>query len=640
MRKRSIDPGGPGPRILWSPLPLAPPPEDSQLPDLARTLRTVRHVRPGQLWHRVRYSLRRAWWERNAESIDRGYRKRAEGLPKARWDHPGLAAVAAFRRSLVPEDHAQETADAALEGRFTFLARSEAFGPEVDWFRSDLDVGTRLWKTLLHEFSFAEDLARSAALGSATHRARLFELARHWRAAAPIGCKDFARDAWNARACANRLIHWAIAGSTLGLAPDDPDAAWLGREIGLHGLFLRDNLEVDLCGNHLFRDAIGLVFADSVVGGVPDALRLLEGQIEEQVLADGGHYERAPMYHALCTQDVLEAHLLLGDAAPDWLSDALARMTGFLEEIVLGDGEIPLLGDGWLGEVDTPALLAAARRQIAPRAPTQGTRPSGLVPLHAGPWRATLRAGPHGPDHMLGHAHSDLLSFDLSHGRTRVLTDTGTRLYDPGPDRDSLRSTRAHNTIQLDETEQLEAWASFRAGRRGRARLSGEGQSGTFRWVAASHDAYGFLPGRPTHHRLIAAGEPGGVILDWVMGSGMHHVASRLHRHPDGAQVCIVALGDAAHVERAPLQERFGEERPMDRLQVEAQAPLPWAGGWLFGELARGHSGQLEHAGGQLVLAVPEHGFALRWTPEASPSESVEITLPPAPGAANSGRPC
>ena len=84
--------------------------------------------------------------------------------------------------------------------------------------------------------------------------------------AAPIGCRDFAMDAWNSRATANRLIHWAVAGSILGLGGDDPDATWLGRQIAVAGLFLRDNLELDLLGNHLFRDAGELVGEDEPHG--------------------------------------------------------------------------------------------------------------------------------------------------------------------------------------------------------------------------------------------------------------------------------------------------------------------------------------------------------------------------------------
>src|SRR5262249_7128217 len=150
---------------------------------------------------------------------------------------------AAFRLESRSPAEAIASADDASCGRFTFLGRSEALGAEVDWFRADLDAGTRLWKTCLHEFGYAEDLARAAAAtGDPRYRARLSALARSWRAAAAIGRRDFALDAWNTRAVATRLIHWAVAGAILGARGGDPDADWLGREIGLHGLFVRDNL--------------------------------------------------------------------------------------------------------------------------------------------------------------------------------------------------------------------------------------------------------------------------------------------------------------------------------------------------------------------------------------------------------------
>ena len=38
----------------------------------------------------------------------------------------------------------------------------------------------------------------------------------------------------------------------------------------------------------------------------------------------------------------------------------------------------------------------------------------------------------------------------------RVVTDTGTSLYDPGPERQHLRSTAAHNTIQIDAEEGIQ----------------------------------------------------------------------------------------------------------------------------------------------------------------------------------------
>jgi uncharacterized heparinase superfamily protein len=594
--------------------------------------------------------LRRWRWQRAVPEWDVYYRARAADLSELRWDHPGLARVAAYRVASQPEEVALAAAREALEGRFRFLGRPLDLGAQPDWFRSDLDAGTRLWKTLLHEFGWGTDLARAAAAnGDPRYRQRFLELARDWRSRAPIGCRDFALDAWNARAVATRLMHWAVAGCLLELRGGDDDADWLGREIGLHGLFLRDNLELDLRGNHLFRDVAGLVFAEELAGGVPDALAWLERVVAEQVLPDGCHEERAPLYHALCTRDLLEVALLLGEARPDWLGDALGRMAGFLEEILLGDGEIPLLGDGWLGEVATPALLRAAREicdPIAPATPERPDRRSGLVPLHAGPWRVVLRAGRHAPDEQMGHAHADLLSFDASHGRERIVTDTGTLLYDEGPERQRIRGTGAHNTLRIDGEEQIEAWGSFRVGRRGRARVTGRGScgegTGTWQWVSASHDAYGWLKGRPAHHRLLAVAEQSLLVLDAVFGTGEHEIETHLHEHPDNAsaQLAIVALpGSAAGpaaVEAAPLHEHFGQSRPMRRHRLASSSALPWIGGWW---ITRGAAPDAAPAlaldGDALRVQLASPRVGLEWHPLCTDGEEAVFLCSPSDGSAN-----
>ncbi len=596
---------------------------------LARTLRTVRHLRPGQIAHRIRYRLRRARWQRNSAAVDARYAERAAQLHALRWDHPGLARVAAFRIAARAEHAALAAADAALAGRFEFHGRALEFGERVDWFRPDLDVGTRLWKTGLHEWSYAEDLARAVrASGDARYRDRLFDLVLQWRAAAPIGCRDFALDAWNARAAATRLVHWAVAGQILGLRSGNAHADALGREIGRHGLFVRDNLELDLRGNHLFRDVVGLVFANELVGGIGDALAWLEREVAEQMLPDGCHIERAPFYHALCTRDLLEVRLLLGDASPRWLDDALARATGFLAAVALGDGEIPLLGDGWLGEVAVPPLLAAARELVAPIAPEAPERGAGLAPLCGGRWRAVVRVGPHAPDEQMGHAHADLLSFDASFGADRVVTDTGTLLYDPGPDRQRIRSTAAHNTLRLDREEQIEAWSSFRVGRRGRARVAARGRTGTWDWVSASHDAYAFLPGRPMHHRLVAVGDAGILVLDAVLGSGLHTIESHLHEHPDNesARARITPLRGAAEIGAAALHERFGAAHPMRRHRIVSDVDLPWIGGWWISPAAVDSDARLDLVGDEISVELQTPRFALTWRPQATDAvEAVSL---------------
>ena len=595
-----------------------------------RTARTIAHLSPAQLWHRLRLTLRRRLWELGSERVESRYRRRAAALPAARFGHPGLARVARLRERLRPGHDARRVAEAALAGRFEFLGRSLDLGRDVAWHRPDLDSGTRLWKTLLHEFSFAEDLARTwRETGDPACRRHLFALLEGWRRASPIGRPGFALDAWNARAVANRLIHFAVAGSLLAL--EGGEAERLGREVGLHGLFLRDNLERDLRGNHLLRDAVGLVFAQEVCGGVPDALALLEEEVALQVLDDGCHVERSPMYHALALRDLLEAKTLLGGGAPAWLEDAGRRMAGFLEAILLGDGDLPLLGDAWRGEVECPALLAAARDELGEPAPPAAGGASGIAVLRAGAARLVWRAGPHGPDYQLGHAHADLLSFDLSLGTRRLVTDTGTSLYDAGPERQHLRSTAAHNTLAIDGQEQIEAWGSFRTGRRGRARLRGRGESCGWHFAWASHDAYAWLPGRPLHRRLLALSERAALVLDAVTGSGRHRIDSRLHLHPDRDRgLEVLALGSAARLGEAPLHERFGETRPMTELRVEVEAPLPWIGGWWIPLRPGGRvESDLRLQGSVLELRCGgDAGLHLRWElRDEAPKPAVSLEL-------------
>lgn len=556
--------------------------------DLARTFRTVRHLRASQIWHRVRLTTRRKLWSRAPGRIDARYTARATSAPPLPWDHAGLAHVARLRAEHRDPARALAIAEDALRGRFTLLGEARDLAvpdgaARVDWDRPDL-MQALLWKTHLHEWAWSLDLALAhRATGDARFRDGFFALARDWHAAEPIGRPGFARVAWNERVVATRLMHWSVAGSLFGLQSDAADATWLGREIARHALFLRDNLALDLLANHLFRDCVALVFAHALLGVVPDADRLLEREVREQIGADGAHVERCPMYHAVCVADLVDLVALLGETAPAWLADALARAAGFLDGILLGDGDIPLLGDGWRGEVDVTRVLAHARALAAPRVPESAAGASGVVRLERGGVRCVVRAGPHGPDHQLGHAHADLLSFDASFGPHRIVTDTGTAAYADGPVRRHLRSTAAHNTLELDGAELLEAWSSFRSGRRGRAQVRARGGDARATWLVATHDGYAWLPGAPRPQRLWVVTADVLWVIDAVTGDGEHRIASRLHLHPDAPadRFDVVALGDAPlRREPAPLHERFGETRAMARLVCEIATDLPWAGGF------------------------------------------------------------
>ena len=99
-------------------------------------------------------------------------------------------------------------------------------------------------------------------------------------------------------------IKWVLAGN---IPPAD-----FYQSLAMQVRFLCKRLEYHLLGNHLFANAKALVFAGLFFNG-PEAekwfscgMAILGKEIPEQVLADGGHFERSPMYHSIILEDMLD----------------------------------------------------------------------------------------------------------------------------------------------------------------------------------------------------------------------------------------------------------------------------------------------------------------------------------------------
>src|SRR5439155_1766116 len=119
------------------------------------------------------------------------------------------------------------------------------------------------------------------------------------------------------------------------------------------------------------------------------------------------------------------------------------------------------------------------------------------------------------PDELPAHAHADCFSFEMSLDGHRMVVDSGVGEYTAGPWRDYYRSTRAHNTIVLDEEEQIECWGSFRVARRAgvhdRVVIEEENLSGVGAW----HDGYARLADPAKVGRvLVALGDRAWLIVD------------------------------------------------------------------------------------------------------------------------------
>ena len=368
---------------------------------------------------------------------------------------------------------------------------------------------------------------------------------------------------WEPYALSVRIVNWlkflARHGRSLELLEEEGRISTLLESLGVQVATLERRLEKDLLGNHLLKNIKALLFAGALLE-TPRSTRwwakgeaLLEQELNEQTLPDGGHFERSPMYHSQVLEDLAEIRLLCAAtekrlSCSDLLPEKIRSMVQFLRGILHPDGEIPLFNDSVLGGARSPAELLA----LAEAPDTKVVESMSQVTVFPDTGYGVIRSpeslstliidcGPLGPDYQPGHGHCDVLSYELSLHGQRVVVDTGVSTYEPGPERYHERSTSAHNTLRIDGEEQAEIWGSFRVGRRPRVGQIRGDRNGAFPSVSGEHDAYRRLG--VVHAREILLRAPDTwIVADLLRGNGTHRVESFLLFHP---RVRVETLEDA-----------------------------------------------------------------------------------------------
>jgi uncharacterized heparinase superfamily protein len=327
----------------------------------------------------------------------------------------------------------------------------------------------KLWRYNLHYF---DDLCSRGARG---RRGWQRELIERWIRENPPASGT----GWEPYPTSLRIVNWvkwAWCGNRHSPAAD--------HSLAVQARWLRKRLEWHLLGNHLFVNAKALVFAGTYFDG-PEAedwrragAEILVRQVAEQVLPDGGQFERSPMYHALALEDMVDLCTADSVATLGALGTEASRrvpaMAAWLKAMCHPDGEIAFFNDAAIGVHPSPheieAYLVRAGFLPAPE-PRDGVtllRESGFVRLQLPGAVAIFDVGPVGPDYLPGHAHADTLSFELSVAGRRVVVNSGTSEYGSGAERLRQRGTAAHNTVSVDGADSSEVWGGFRVARRAR----------------------------------------------------------------------------------------------------------------------------------------------------------------------------
>jgi uncharacterized heparinase superfamily protein len=354
------------------------------------------------------------------------------------------------------------------------------------------------------------------------------ELIERWIAENPVGQGN----GWEPYPLSLRIVNWIkwdLAGNRLSKATI--------KSLASQARVLTQSLEYHLQANHLLANLKALVFAGAFFYGVEAERWLSIGlgginqELDEQILGDGGHFERSPMYHALILEDLLDLTNLASvySISGDW-RDTASRMLGWLEAMCHPDGELSFFNDACFGIAPRLCDLRqyAERLGIGNAPPELGE--SGFIRLEHSGTVAIFDAAPIGPDYQPGHAHADTLSFELSVGGQRLLVNSGISTYENSAARLAQRGTAAHNTVRVDGQDQSDVWRAFRVARRAKPQ---DVHTDHRTFAQAAHTGYLRLRDPVLHRRRLELKPDALIVSDDLEGRKTHSVEIFFHCHPN-----------------------------------------------------------------------------------------------------------
>lgn len=426
---------------------------------LSRYFHTIRHLKLIQIRYQLFYLLRRKLgWSAKLAHVSTSQIPPQQTLQ--------LQASIPSYTSYLGQHH------------FSFLNITHQFGSTIDW---NYAAYGKLWTYNLNYFEFLSQADFDKETG-------LFLI------------RDFIKNESNLKdglepfPIALRTIFWIKFLSKHQIQDKD-----IHRFLFLQIKLLSRQLEYHLMGNHLLENGFALLFGAYYFSNQAFyflAKKILTEQLEEQILSDGAHFERSPMYHQLMLYRLLDSINLVQHHSATFennllhlFQDKAVLMLAWLQTMMLTNGTIPHFNDSTNNIAPSPRdlLTYAARLNLYPK--KISLKDSNYRKHTSSNYEIIVDIGNIGADYIPGHAHSDSLHFVLHYRDRPLLVDTGTSTYEKNVLRTQERSTAAHNTVKINQEEQSDVWGGFRVGRRVKTVEVKETPTS----LIAIHDAYRHL---------------------------------------------------------------------------------------------------------------------------------------------------
>lgn len=423
-----------------------------------------------------------------------------------------------------------------------FLNQKRSFDYIADWTCID---EPKLWRYNLHYFDFLLDDGTSEKIKD--------KLINDWISTS----HTLKVDAWEPYPVSLRLVNWVKY--FISYKKNTVPEAWLN-SLYQQADVLFNSIEYHILANHYLKNAKALFFAGAYLNcsqskkWFDKGKKILVEEAQEQILDDGGHYEKSPMYHSIFVEDYLDVINLLKSNSLDisnndleFLNNQTQKILDFLNKILMPDGDIPLFNDSAFEIAPHPDLIFDYAARVNGYMRQLDHYDEALLSFDSSGYyiiknknnMCVIDCGSISPSYQPGHTHCDCLSYELAIDGRRVIVNSGLHDYESSDTREYCRSTKAHNTIEIDGKEQSEIWGQFRVARRAEVLSANlyknENDAAIFK---GSYHPYWSSKENIVHSRKITYANNQWAITDNVTGKGEHQVKSFIHLHPQIKCMC------------------------------------------------------------------------------------------------------
>lgn len=400
---------------------------------------------------------------------------------------------------------------------------------------------------------------------------------------------------WEPYPISLRLVNWV---KWCSLGKDIPPNVLYS--ILQQALILNQQLEYHILGNHLFANAKALTFVGAYLKGeeskelLDKGVHLINSELNEQFLPDGGHFELSPMYHEILIWDLLELIDLAGTSQneillkcmPNWIRIAKLALS-WLSSMIHEDGEVSFFNDSAIGIAKKPEQIYSYANKLGIKFDINSNqlithKYSGYSRVSFSNYLLIFDHANVGPDYLPGHAHADTLSFEMSIGLQRIFVNSGTSLYGLSEERLRQRKTPAHNTVSVGSFDSSQVWSGFRVAKRAYAKLEKSLCKNDKVELIASHNGYLQQKPKVKHTRRLSCDSDTLLIVDSMSKS--IESCFHLHIHPEvaveqindksvefflaGQIICILSSSEDIIILDSTYHPKFGESIPNKKIQI------------------------------------------------------------------------